>query len=69
MYIGRVADYTSLYQSLAVVVALLAWIYTLSCTFLFGAEVVAAYAPRRPMAVKLTRRGVPLPGEGDRMAR
>ena len=69
VYIGRVADYTSLYQSLAVVVALLAWIYTLSCTFLFGAEVVAAYAPRRPMAVKLTRRGVPLPGEGDRMAR
>ncbi|HXX37053.1 MAG TPA: YihY/virulence factor BrkB family protein [bacterium] len=53
LYIGRVADYTTLYHSLGVIVALLAWIYALACTFLFGAEFVAAYAknqsaPARP---------------------
>ena len=69
LYIGRVADYTSLYQSLGVIVALLAWIYALACTFLFGAEIVAAYAPRRPSAVGLRTRGIPIPGEGDLLAR
>ncbi len=64
LYIGRVADYTALYQSLGVVVALLAWIYALACTFLFGAEFVAAYAPRRPVPARLRNAGIPLPGQG-----
>jgi len=69
LYIGRVSDYTSLYQSLGVIVALLAWIYALACTFLFGAEIVAAYAPRRPVAVTMRTRGIAIPGEEDLVAR
>jgi len=62
-YVARFADYTSLYHSLGVVVALLSWIYALACTFLFGAEFVAAYGPDRP--VRRRRGGIPIPGEGD----
>jgi membrane protein len=65
LYIGRVADYTTLYHSLSVIVALLAWIYALACTFLFGAEYVAAYAPRRPVPRRMRTAGIPIPGEGD----
>ncbi|HYM69757.1 MAG TPA: YihY/virulence factor BrkB family protein [bacterium] len=69
LYIGRVADYTTLYHSLSVIVALLAWIYALACTFLFGAEFVAAYAPRRPIPRRLRTGGIPIPGEGDPVRR
>jgi membrane protein len=40
-YLGTVTDYTSLYHSLGVVVALTAWVYGLSASFLLGAEFVA----------------------------
>ena len=40
-YLGWVVDYTTLYHSLGAILALLVWVYGLSCTFLFGAEIVA----------------------------
>ncbi len=40
-YLGTVADYSSLYHSLAVIVALLVWVYGLCASFLLGAEFVA----------------------------
>lgn len=40
-YLGTVADYTTLYHSLATIVALMVWVYGLSASFLLGAECVA----------------------------
>jgi membrane protein len=40
-YLGTVADYTTLYHQLAIIVALLVWVYGLSASFLLGAEFVA----------------------------
>jgi len=40
-YLGTVADYSSLYHSLGVIVALLVWVYGLCASFLLGAEFVA----------------------------
>jgi membrane protein len=40
-YLGTIAEYTSLYHSLAAIVALMVWVYSLSATFLLGAEFVA----------------------------
>ena len=40
-YLDTIADYTILYHSLAVVAALLVWLYGLSASFLLGAEFVA----------------------------
>jgi membrane protein len=40
-YLGTVADYTTLYHSLGVIVALIASVYGLSASFLLGAEFVA----------------------------
>jgi membrane protein len=42
-YILRFSDYGSLYHSLGIIVALITWVYALSCTFLFGAEFVAQW--------------------------
>ena len=44
-YLGWVVDYTSLYHSLGAILALLVWVYSLSGTFLFGAEIVAQRTP------------------------
>ncbi len=44
-YLGWVVDYTTLYHSLGAILALLVWVYGLSCTFLFGAEIVAQRTP------------------------
>ena len=40
-YLGTVADYSTLYHSLGVVIALLVWVYGLIASFMFGAEIVA----------------------------
>lgn len=40
-YLGAVAEYTTLYHSLSVIVALIVWVYGLSASFLLGAEFVA----------------------------
>jgi membrane protein len=40
-YLGTVADYSTLYHQLAIIVALLVWVYGLSASFLLGAEFVA----------------------------
>jgi len=63
LYVERFAGYMPLYHSLGVVVALLSWVYALACTFLFGAEFVAAYGPDRP--ARLRSGGIAIPGEGD----
>ncbi len=55
-YIGGIAGYTSLYHSLGVLVALLTWVYALSCTFLYGAEFVAEWSRRRATQLLPERR-------------
>jgi membrane protein len=55
-YIGGIAGYTSLYHSLGVLVALLTWVYALSCTFLYGAEFVAEWSLRRATQLVPERR-------------
>jgi len=40
-YLGTVAEFTTLYHSLAAIVALMVWVYGLSASFLLGAEFVA----------------------------
>lgn len=40
-YLSTIAEYTTLYHSLAAIVALMVWVYGLSATFLLGAEFVA----------------------------
>ena len=42
-YLGTVAEYTTLYHSLGVLIALLVWVYGLAGSFMLGAEVVAQY--------------------------
>jgi len=42
-YILRFSDYSSLYHSMGIIIALITWVYALSCTFLFGAEFVAQW--------------------------
>lgn len=44
-YLGALVDYTTLYHSLGAILALLVSVYALSCTFLFGAEIVALRTP------------------------
>jgi membrane protein len=55
-YIGGIASYTTLYHSLGVLIALLTWVYALSCTFLFGAEFVAEWSLRRATQLVPERR-------------
>jgi membrane protein len=40
-YLGTVADYSTLYHQLGIIIALLVWVYGLSASFLLGAEFVA----------------------------
>jgi len=42
-YLSRVADFATLYHSLATIMALLLWVYALACSFLLGAEFVAQW--------------------------
>ncbi len=54
-YLGRISTYALLYHSLGAVLALLTWVYALSCTFLFGAEFVAQWTPLRPAGARLRK--------------
>jgi len=44
-YLGAVADYATLYHSLGAIMALVAWVYGLTCSFLLGAEFIAQHTP------------------------
>jgi membrane protein len=58
-YLGTVSEYTTLYHSLAAIVALMVWVYSLSATFLLGAEFVALRTRKisRPVASAPPSRG------------
>ncbi len=45
-YLGAVADYATLYHSLGAIMALVAWVYGVTCSFLLGAEFIAQHTPR-----------------------
>jgi membrane protein len=42
-YLGTIADYSTLYHSLSVIIALLVWVYGLTSSFMLGAEIVAQH--------------------------
>jgi membrane protein len=67
-YLGTVADYSSLYHSLAVIVALLVWVYGLSATFLLGAEFVAQRTVWPRAGDPRWRQPVPAPAQGPQPA-
>lgn len=44
-YLAYVSDYSTLYNQVQTIMALLIWVYALACCFLFGAEFVAEWTP------------------------
>lgn len=52
-YLGTVVNYATLYHSLGAIMALVVWVYGLTCSFLLGAEFIAQ------------RAGPPPPGRGS----
>lgn len=44
-YLAYVSDYSTLYNQVQTIMALLIWTYALACCFLFGAEFVAEWTP------------------------
>jgi len=42
-YLARVADYGTLYHQLQAIIALLVWVYGLTCSFLLGAEFIVQW--------------------------
>jgi membrane protein len=47
-YLGRIADFATLYHQLQAIMALLVWVYGLSCSFLLGAEFTVHWTTGRP---------------------
>ena len=47
-YLGSVVDYATLYHSLGAVMALIVWVYGLTCNLLLGAEFIAQHASGPP---------------------
>ncbi len=58
-YLQRYADYSILYGSLGVAIALLVWMYLISLTILIGAEFNAMLFPRTRLGRELTEMHVP----------
>ncbi|HLW46875.1 MAG TPA: YihY/virulence factor BrkB family protein [bacterium] len=44
-YLAYVSDYSTLYNQVQTIMALIIWVYALACCFLFGAEFVAEWTP------------------------
>jgi membrane protein len=44
-YLAYVSDYSTLYNQVQTIMALLIWVYALACCFLLGAEFVAEWTP------------------------
>jgi membrane protein len=44
-YLAYLSDYSTLYNQVQAIMALLVWMYALACCFLFGAEFVAEWTP------------------------
>lgn len=59
-YLANVSDYSTLYNQVQTIMALLIWMYALACCFLFGAEFVAEWTPY-PHVVREAE-GVDAPG-------
>lgn len=48
-YLSRIADFATLYHQLQAIMALLVWVYGVSCSFLLGAEFTVQWTTRRPV--------------------
>jgi membrane protein len=44
-YLAVVSDYSTLYNQVQTIMALIIWVYALACCFLFGAEFVSEWTP------------------------
>lgn len=60
-YLQNFADYSILYGSLGVAIALLVWMYMISLVILVGAEFNAMIAPRSRLGVELTESAISRP--------
>jgi membrane protein len=63
LYLQHFADYSVLYGSLGVAIALLVWMYLISLVILVGAEFNAMLFPRTRLGRELTQMSVPKAGK------